>query len=266
MCEERKQERLLLHEEGVCMISYQDMLFLRARYLGPESPPQNEPDIAPFPLWLIPPIWRCARRDDIQKAIDSFHEDHQGVSREEGQETPQELARWFGRMDVEWNHAVPLEEWGMRDGDEVLIVWKHGKRASQRSPFSREHTPFPLLTAWYTGALEQPWQAEKALCQSSAIGTQNEFEVGERAAVHLCIRLSQEEEELEKLTGQLVQVYGEVPGGTDACFDFYGALQAKLSERTLAPYREVMREMCGSRALMDAEIAYRAQLDGQKGG
>src|SRR5438034_3011798 len=112
------------------MISYNNMQFMRPRGRGPESGPQEHPDIAPFPLWLVPPVWRCARRSAILAAMAHWCEEHQAVEEKE-QMTTQVLARWFERLDVAWNHAQPLEEWHVRDTDDVLIVWKTGKRASQ---------------------------------------------------------------------------------------------------------------------------------------
>jgi hypothetical protein len=242
------------------MLSYSDMQFMMARQLGPEHGPQEYPDIAPFPLWLVPPAWRCARRDDILAAIARFREEQQAGG-ELGEVTTQALARWFERLDVAWNRAEGLQEWRVREPAALLLVWKYGVKASMRSPFVEEQSPFPHLTAWFRGTLEPRWTAERETWQAG--GARTPFEAGERAAVVLCIKLSSQYERLEKLVGQLAQVYGEAPAGTDTCLDFYDALQRALDERTLPPYREVVQGLCGSLSLMEAEIEYRAQLDEQ---
>lgn len=243
------------------MISYQDMRFLIPRRLGPESEPADYPDIAPFSLWLIPPAWRCARRSAILAFIARWRDERQ-AREEEDQATVQVLARWFERLDVAWDHGEALEEWAVRDTGDVLVVWRHGKRASERSPLVEEHSPFPLLTAWYNGALGQRWTAEREVWHAG----RTMFEAGEHAAVVLSIGLSGEVERLEDLVGKLVQVYGDaMPSGTDACLDFYDALQLTQDTRRLPPYREALQDLCGSHGLMEAEIAYRAQLEGLGG-
>ena len=79
------------------------------------------------------------------------------------------------------------------------------------------------------------------------------------------IGLSEEDERLEELVGQLAQVYGAAPAGTDPCLDFYDALHEAQEMRQLPPYRELLQALCGSRALMAAVIAYREQRDNPAG-
>jgi hypothetical protein len=246
-------------EGGASMIKYRDMRFLIPRQLGPEVEPGDYPDIAPFPVWLVPPVWRCARQRDILEAIGSFRAEHKEEGEEEVLVTTQALARWFERLDVEWDHATALEEWHVREPAEVLVVWKHGKKASQRSPFVEDLSPFPLLSAWFKGTIRGRWLAEREGWQAV---DRTPAEVDERAAVVLCVGLADEYERLEELVRKVAQVYGvAAPGGTDACLDFYAALQHELDQGTLPPYRQVLQDLSGSLELMEAEIAYRAQLE-----
>lgn len=53
------------------MISYHDAMYSRFQGVRPDAktPPAIHTDIAPFPLWLVPPAWRMAKLAEVAAAF-----------------------------------------------------------------------------------------------------------------------------------------------------------------------------------------------------
>ena len=73
-------------------IHWEEMLDLQVHYRAPEQELHLVEDVAPFPVWIVPPGWRLARLSDVAKAI--------------GREVTKELAEALHAVGIGWAEAI----------------------------------------------------------------------------------------------------------------------------------------------------------------
>lgn len=105
------------------IVRYQDITYLCAYNETPLSEPMLLPDVAPIPVWLVPPVWRLARLTDLMR-----------LAGKQVKPEIKEVCALLTLLDIRWVSPVhttkwqtPLLLWQVKRTKEHLVLWRLGK-------------------------------------------------------------------------------------------------------------------------------------------
>jgi hypothetical protein len=113
-------------------LSYRDMewLVLHRADPPPWEQPEEFPDEAPFPIWLVPPAHRAARVADILAAVEQASGLH--PAEPDAGRLLEQLPGWLSRLGVTWDAQEGLRWWSCPSGP--LVVWRRGRTWRKEVP------------------------------------------------------------------------------------------------------------------------------------